>query len=348
MDVALVAVQAALDPDRYRDAGSYRAWLLGLAERAVDGLPDAAEVPRLLAFPEMIGLPLPWLLDRPAHPRDRTGAGHRVLETIRRYPSALARAAWTSRRLGPSLLHHPRAVAAGRVHAEAFAEVAREARATVVAGTWLGPPVGVEAALGWHVSDPRPRNRALLFGPTGAGLGAVDKVFLTRGTESRLGLTRGRIEDLRPIRTPVGELAVAICLDAFHDEVIDRFDGQGARIVVQPSANLAAWDRAWPPDPRLREGEAWWRFGLPRAVHGRANIRLGVNPMLVGEALGLAPRGRSTIVAAGAPGGPGLPEGVVAAAGHDDREDVVRTLLRPGERGTGGAAPSVGYAPGPT
>lgn len=348
MDVALVAVQAALDPDRYRDAGSYRRWLSGLAERAVDGLPDAADVPRLLAFPEMIGLPLPWLLDRPADPRDRNGAAHRVAETIRRHPGALARAAWTSRRLGPSLLHHPRAVAAGRVHAEAFAEVAREARATVVAGTWLGPPVDVEPALGAHVADPRPRNRALVFGPTGTGLGAVDKVFLTPGPESRLGLSRGRIEDLRPFRTPVGELAVAICLDAFHEEVIDRLDGQGTRIVVQPSANPAAWDRAWPPDPRLREGEAWWRFGLPRAVQGRMHLRLGVNPMLVGEALGLAPRGRSTVVAAGAPGGPGLPEGVVAVAAHDDREEVVRALVRLDERRADGAVAPVGYAPRPT
>jgi predicted amidohydrolase len=347
VDVALVAVQAALDPDRYRDAGAYRAWLLGLAERAVDGLPDAEEVPRLLAFPEMIGLPLPWLLDRPAHPRDRSGAAHRVLETILGQPAALARAAWTSRRLGPSLLHHPRAVAAGRVHAETFAEVAREARATVVAGTWLGPPVDVEAARGWHVADPRPRNRALLFGPTGTGLGVVDKVFLTAGAESWLGLRRGRIEDLRPIRTPVGELAVAICLDAFHEEAIARLDGQGARIVVQPSANPVAWDRAWPPDPRLREGEAWWRFGLPRALEGRTHLRAGVNPMLVGEALGLAPRGRSTVVAAGAPGANGLPAGVVAVARHDDREEVVRALLRLDERRTE-VMTAVGYAPRPT
>jgi len=324
----LVAVQAALDPDRYRSADRYRAWTSELAERAVAGLPDAAEVPRLVAFPELIGAPLPWLIDRPSDPRDVSCLGHRVVQTVRERPGELVTAAARSRRVGPSLLLHAGAVTAGRIHAETFADVARWAEATVVAGTTVGPPVGFEASRGWHVTDPRPRARASTFGPDGTWIGATDKVFLTPGAESRIGLSRGRIEDLRPVRTPLGPVGVAICLDAFYDEVIARLDGLGTRILVQPSANMAAWSRPWPGDPSLNEGEAWWRYGLPRAVRGRLSLRYGVNPMMVGRALGLGPRGRSSIVASGIATEAGLPVGVLAAAERDDEEGFVRAVVR--------------------
>ena len=327
MDVALVAVQAALDPGRYRSAERYRGWIAELAERAVDGLPDAAEVPRLLAFPELIGAPLAWLLDRPSDPSDVGQARHRVVETVRGRPGAIVRAALRSRRIGPSLLLHTAAVRAGRIHAETFAQAARAAQATVVAGTILGPPVAFEASRGWHVADPRPRARASTFAPDGSWIGVTDKVFLTPGAESRIGLSRGRIEDLRPLVTPAGLVGVAICLDAFHDEAVARLDGQGTRILVQPSANLADWSRPWPADPSLREGEAWWRYGLPRAVRGRPSLRYGVNPMMVGAALGLRPRGRSSIVGSGRAAEAGLPEGVLAAVGQDDAEGFARAVV---------------------
>lgn len=285
-------------------------------------------MPRLLAFPELIGAPLSWLVDRPADPRDGGRLGHRVVETVRGRPGELLRAASRSRRVGPSLLLHAGAVTAGRIHAETFAEVARWAEATVVAGTILGPSVGFEASRGWHVSDPRPRARASTFGPDGTWIGATDKVFLTPGAESRMGLSAGRIEDLRPVRTPLGPVGVAICLDAFYDEVIARLDGLGTRVLVQPSANMAAWSRPWPSDPSLREGEAWWRYGLPRAVRGRLSLRYGVNPMMVGSALGLRPRGRSSIVTSGPGGDSGLPVGVLAAAERDDEEGFVRAVVR--------------------
>lgn len=323
-----MAVQAALDPDRYRSVERYRTWILELTERAVAGLPGATEVPRLLAFPELIGAPLAWLVDRPSDPRDVDHARHRVAETIRRRPAEIAGAAARSRRIGPSLLLHPGAVRAGRIHAETFAEAARSAQATVVAGTTLGPPVGFEASRGWHVSDPRPRARSSTFGPDGTWIGATDKVFLTPGVESRIGLSRGRIEDLCPLVTPLGPVGVAICLDAFYDEVIARLDGLGTRILVQPSANLADWSRPWPADPSLREGEAWWRHGLPRAVRGRLSLRYGVNPMMVGSALGLRPRGRSSIVGPGRGNGAGLPDGVLAAAERDDAEGFARAVVR--------------------
>ncbi|MEX2502118.1 MAG: hypothetical protein WD336_07065, partial [Trueperaceae bacterium] len=106
--VALVAVQASLHPDRYRSEAAYRAWVLDACERAVDGLPPAAEVPRLLAFPELIGAPLSWALDRPPDARDQDRALHRAWANVRERPGELARAAVRWRRLGLGLLHHLR------------------------------------------------------------------------------------------------------------------------------------------------------------------------------------------------------------------------------------------------
>src|SRR5690606_35610920 len=54
--VWLAAVQACLAPEPYRSAAAFEAWVTGLARRAVEDAPPG--VPRLVAFPEAIGLPL--------------------------------------------------------------------------------------------------------------------------------------------------------------------------------------------------------------------------------------------------------------------------------------------------
>jgi predicted amidohydrolase len=129
------------------------------------------------------------------------------------------------------------------------------------------------------------------------------------------------------LATPVGRVAVAVCLDAWYHHVLERLDGLGAQIVVQPSANDAPWRRPWPPDPRRTEEDAWLELGLRAGVQERCSLRYGVNPMLVGDLPPLAPRGRSAIVArvAGdAVGGvAGWGPGLLALAPHDDREAVV-------------------------
>jgi hypothetical protein len=101
-------------------------------------------------------------------------------------------------------------------------------------------------------------------------------------------------------------------------------------VLVQPSANAADWSRRWPPDPRLSEGEAWLRLGLRAGLVGRANLRYGVNPMLVGDLPPLAMRGRSTVVvrlaedgAAPADGVWGPQHGVLAIAPDAEQEALV-------------------------
>jgi len=368
--VWLAAVQARLSPEPYRGAEAFEAWVTGLARRAVEGAPEG--VPRLVAFPEAIGLPLlftpPAAGERSEHRGEREGGhggeregghggerdgGHggeregarapvgdveayaaagsltaAALRLLRSEWMGVIAAAWRHRAFGPAALYLSRAVPAYRAYAAAFRAAARASDAVVVAGSAFLPDVEEEAARGVHVTQPWVHNVATTFAASGALLGRSRKVFLTPGTESRAGLRRGRIEDLPVFETPAGRVAVAVCLDGWYDGVVGALDGRGAQVLVQPSANDAAWDRPWPPDPRLSEGEAWLQRGLRAGLQGRLNLRYGVNPMLVGDFAGFRPRGRSSIVANADAAGAGVGwvegrVGVVALAERADAEEVV-------------------------
>jgi predicted amidohydrolase len=284
-------------------------------------------------------LPLLFALDRTDGARAAGSAAAALLSRAGTDLAATLMAAWRSRCFGVGALYQAQAADAHRAYVAAFAAAARSARATVVAGSIFLPRVEREAARGLHVSDGRVRNVAYAFASSGRILGRTPKIHLTRGAERRAGLTPAALETATPLRSEVGAIGVAICLDAFYPSVVERHDAGGAWLLVQPSANHADWDRRWPPDPTLSEGEAWLRYGLREQIQGRANLRYGLNPMLVGGVLDLGPRGRSSIVAdtrlrpdADLEGWPGL----LAIAASSDRGEFVRTTVEiPAWAGTG-------------
>jgi predicted amidohydrolase len=293
VDVHLAAVQMAWSADDYLTGEAFSARVLELTQRAVAG---AGSAPSLVGFPELVGLPL--LL---------TAAGEPSALALPSFDAALLRLArrdlgrwnvnvWRQRRIGLAAVYATYAVDAYRLYRDAFVAAARATGAFIVAGSAFLPLVDDEPSLGLHLVDHRPFNRSLIVGPGGV-LGSTAKVHLTGGREQRAGLVRGRLEDLHPIVTPFGRVAVAVCLDGFFEGVIGTIDGRGARIVVQPSANDAPWDGPWGADPKRIEGDVWLEEGLRARIQGRTHLRFGVNPMMVGDLLGLAPRGRSTIVA---------------------------------------------------
>jgi predicted amidohydrolase len=106
------------------------------------------------------------------------------------------------------------------------------ANAVVVAGSAFLPEVEEEAARGTHVVDARVHNVACAFGPGGTSLGRSRKVFLAPGGESRAGLRRGRVADLPVLDTPVGRVAVAVCLDGWFDGVLALAAGSATEEVV--------------------------------------------------------------------------------------------------------------------
>ncbi len=306
----------------YRSPEAFAAWILELSERAVYGLDDA---PKLVAFPEAIGLPLLLTLSRYAEVSNHTRLTDVALTLLKREWRAVLQATLKYRAFGPQAFFLARALPAYRAYAGAFAKAAYRTQTTIVAGTSFLPTVTDEASRGLHIAESRVENAAYTFAPTGSVLGRSAKRYLTGGLESRLGLSRA-LESPRVLETPAGRVGVAVCLDGFYGNVLEALDGAGAQIIVQPSANFAPWTRRWPPDETYSEGEAWLTFGLRRGVWGRQNIRYGVNPMLVGGLFDLRAEGRSSIVANlrfrdAETDGYG---GIVAMAERHDGEEIVR------------------------
>ena len=288
--VYLSAVQTRVEPEAYGNQAAFGAWILEQTRAALISR-DPLE-PALVAFPELIGLPLLFFLERKTAASTAQDA---ALELLRSNWLEALRLGVAQRYLSISNLILPRAVQMHHTLHNAFSSAAKHHDAYIVAGSSFLPLVDVEAALGLHIANPRVQNVSYLFTPSGRLLHRSAKLNLTGGLESRLGLTRENA--VTSSRTALGEITTLICYDAFFDSLIARSDALGANILVQPSANAAAWAGAWSADAKLLEGEEWLARGLPTLIQNRTNLRYGVNPMLVGKLFDLSFEGCSSISA---------------------------------------------------
>jgi predicted amidohydrolase len=329
--INLVAVQAEMALEHYLSEATFQQKIFSLMEQATAALPEG---PTLVAFPEIIGLPL--ILTLGATQQEITSLPAAVRRLLRRRWQRVisVRSPSVFRRL-----YAVNAVSAFDVYTRVFASASRTFGVTIVAGSIFLPTVDQEAARSLHIADYRPYNTAFTFAPTGRVLGRSHKIHLTPGLESQIGLSRGTLPELPVMYTPAGRVGVAICLDAFYTSVVDHLDGQGAQIVVQPSANHAPWSRPWPHETALTEGEAWLRYGLRQQLQARQNLHYGINPMLIGDLWGLVAEGRSSIVANTAyyPVTTEGYAGLVAIAPNAASEEVVRVTLPSPARGVVGA-----------
>ncbi len=289
----LVAVQAHMKLSDYESAEAFKQKIFALSEKATDGLPAGNT---LVAFPETIGLPLLFTLGRFEQVRDLPSVRAIMLNYLKSSWQDVLKAAFKHNAFGLNALYLPQSINAYLAYKHAFAEAARTFAVSIVAGSSFLPLIEEEVSRGVHIANARVFNTSFGFAPTGSLLGRAKKVYLTQGAESSAGLSHGRLEDLSLMKLPVGRVGVAICLDAFYASVIEHFDGLGAEIIVQPSANHASWDRPWPSDKSLTEGEAWLNYGLAKQIQNRQNISYGINPMMVGKVWDLEAYGRSSIV----------------------------------------------------
>ncbi len=144
-------------------------------------------------------------------------------------------------------------------------------------------------------------NQAVLFGPAGELIGASDKVHLTPSEQAGgVDLTPGNLAELRVFPTPVGDLGVAISLDAFRPDVIAWLERLGCTVLLQPDANGAPWTslEGLPPDPaHVRDQPVAWLESSWQVTATSPTIRYAVNPMVVGNLLDLTFDGQSAITA---------------------------------------------------
>ena len=141
-------------------------------------------------------------------------------------------------------------------------------------------------------------NQTLIFGPGGELIGSADKVFLTPDEQAGgVDLSPGSLDELRVFPTPAGDLGVAISLDAFRSEVIDRLAAQGCTVLLQPDANGSPWtgkEGIYPPGAAPRDQPLAW-LESSWQVTDSGQIRYAVNPMVVGNLLDLTFDGQSAI-----------------------------------------------------
>ena len=272
--VRVAAVQMRLELSE--TAVDYASRVLELARRAV------GEGAQLLVFPEdsathLVGL-LPGMKELAAR-----GDVSRTLQAM-------------GGNLRPADVFALIGEATRRVYRETFAGVARALGVYVVAGSALLPEEG-------HVY-----NVAHLFGPDGALLGTQRKVHLIP-LEKNWGLKEGH--ELHVFSTPLGNLAMPVCMDATYFETFRILAGQGAELVALPTADPAEFN-PW----KTRRG-LW-----PRVQESGV---YGIISCLVGELFGLKLTGKSAIFAP-------LPlsprgDGVLAELEDPNREGVVTADL---------------------
>ncbi|MCS7193734.1 MAG: nitrilase [Meiothermus sp.] len=293
MRVHLVAVQTTLQREPYAQPEAFRRYVLELTRRATQGLPEGE--PRLVAFPEAFGLPLLFWLEAPLEAQQAPTTLQAALRLLRAcWPAALRLGV-----LSPAVFYHLRAPQVWPLYQQAFAEAAQAFQAYIVAGSLFSPLMDFEPARGLHPQGPKAYNLSLFFSPKGRLLGRIPKMRLTPH-ERRAFLSPGP-PGRQILETHLGRISVLICLDAFHDDLIEQADAAGAWLVVQPSANPARWEGPWSGDPSQIEGEVWLREGLARKLLDRENLRYGLNPMLNGDLYELHFEGRSGVYQAGGP-----------------------------------------------
>ena len=295
VNVHLIAVQAEIQPEAYRNAEAFRERVLELARQAVQDLPE--DEPRVVAFPEAFALPLLFWLDTPEETLAKPNALEAALFLLgQRWREALR---YALRQGVPPIraFYHLRGLEGWPGYERVFREAARLTRAYLVAGSLFAPIVDWEPAQGYHARSRRAHNLTLVLNPQGTILARVPKIRLT--LDERKSLLAPGPYGAQVVQTRIGKLATLICLDAFHETLIEQVDAAGAWLLVQPSANAARWHGSWSANPQEEEGLVWLREGLAKKLEGREHLRYGINPMLNGRFYGLHFEGQSSIATAG-------------------------------------------------
>lgn len=326
--IQLAAVQMQLDLDDFWSPEAFENRIQQIMERIHDKLDPS--LPALVAFPEDVGLML-----MVQGMEDRLSNVETIAEAIESATRAyFLQAAWTRliRQVSwvPALyLHRHKDIA--EPYFQTFSHMANTYNVYIVAGSVILPPYPLENGL---VDWSRPleyqvHNTSYLFGPDGSILGKQDKMYLIDlEREAALDLTPGAMETLNVMDTSLGRIGIAICLDAFRDDVVDSLVAQGAEILVQPSANPAPWHQD--------QQQGWMCSAYEQTVE-REKFVYAINPMLNGPLWDIAFFGQSSIVTSNASLGQSLgyrdlPKGegfLAVARTHDQEEILVVTVPHP-------------------
>ena len=289
-----LAVQPKWHATDFVSARAFRAWMRAQLEQAAPHFHPSQ--PNLVVLTELNGLPLvlrggAWAL--PLQSFQRVGAALTLMRLPRVLPLMLREKVSPIR-----ALQLAGSEANTRLYLHTCRDLAREYGVYLCCGSTPMPRYSVQGGQ-LRREAATLTNQTVLLDPAGNLIGATDKVHLTPDEEGGgVDLSAGRLDELRVFPTPVGGLGVAISLDAFRADVMDRLEAQGCTVLLQPDANGAPWTskEGLPPDPaHLRDQPEAWLESSWTVTRTRTGIRYAVNPMVVGNLLDLTFDGQSAI-----------------------------------------------------
>ncbi len=331
-----IAVQPKWGAADFLTARRFRAWMTAQLEAAKPQLHPVRA--NLVVLTELNGLPL-VLRGGPLAAATRRLEWAAALLFLHHLPAALP--ILLGEKVSPvRALQLARADENAALYLTVCRDLARQYSVYLVCGSTPMPRYRLQAGR-LSRTGPQLDNQTVIVAPDGSLIGAASKVYLTPDEEAGgIDLSPGPLAGLRVYPTPVGDLGVAISLDAFRPEVIARLEAQGCTVLLQPDANGSPWtslEGLYPEGHTPRDQPLAWLESSWQVTATSPTIRYAVNPMVVGNLLDLSFDGQSAITgpAAEAP----APRGYVLT---EPRPGFLALLPWVQERGTPDALRQVG------
>jgi hypothetical protein len=136
-------------------------------------------------------------------------------------------------------------------------------------------------------------NTGFLWGPDGRLIGTTDKVYLTDSEKATLDLTPGELGSVQAFETDIGKIGMAISLDAFTPEYLQKLDSLSACILIQNDANDQPW--ASPSKTCEWQPQEWLNSVLGSLQDDYPHLSFNICPMQVGNFFDVTFDGQSTI-----------------------------------------------------
>jgi predicted amidohydrolase len=220
----------------------------------------------------------------------------------------LARLAARERDALAASLFRVKAQRMAELYQEVFADLAREYRVTMVAGSTVLPAPEIRDGV-LRAGRGLLHNLSVVFRPDGSPYPAIVRKAFPISDELPF-MAPAPVSDLPVFETPAGRLGVLICADAWHPPAYASLREQRVDVIAVPSGILSrkVWNDPWdgydgapnPPDVDpadlnvISEREAWRKYALAGRLH-EAGARGGVIAVLHGELWDLSADGGQSI-----------------------------------------------------
>ncbi|WP_161881493.1 nitrilase-related carbon-nitrogen hydrolase [Deinococcus alpinitundrae] len=296
--IRAVAVQPKWHAHDFLSKAAFERWMRAQFDAARSHLSETQ--PNLVVLTELNGLPLVLRGGALAAATSKFEWAAALLLTqhLPEVLPILIRAAWSGERVSPiRALQLARSGENVSLYLTTCRDLAREYGVYLVSGSMPIPHYRL------HGDQLRREGSALynqtaIFAPDGELIGTANKVHLTPDEEQGgVDLSPGDLAELRVFPTPVGDLGVAISLDAFRADVIGTLTAQGCTVLLQPDANGSPWtgmEGIYPAGTTPRDQPLAW-LESSWQVTNQGRVRYAVNPMVVGNLLDLTFDGQSSV-----------------------------------------------------